>query len=126
MWTNPDPWECYHCGATGIGGRPAGEEHARTAHAPVPKPVGPVVPEGICASDVRTWGNRNGWNLGKRGRLPREVIDAYLAAHKPRPRVDLEVVDDLRRLGNTTVQIAHRLGVTTDAIEKAESRRRTA
>ncbi|MER7556889.1 exonuclease domain-containing protein [Nocardioides sp. NPDC126508] len=30
---------------------------------------------------VRQWGRENGWELGARGRLPRELIDAYAAAH---------------------------------------------
>jgi hypothetical protein len=29
---------------------------------------------------VRIWGNQNGWTLGKRGRLPVEVLDAYQRA----------------------------------------------
>lgn len=30
---------------------------------------------------VRRWGRENGWELGARGRLPRELIEAYTSAH---------------------------------------------
>jgi len=128
-WTSPDPWHCYQCGAEGLGGREAGDYHDRTTHAPKPRnqhPVGSVVPPGIRSADVRAWGRSLGRPLGNRGRLPQDLIDAYVAAHKPRPVVDLDVVDELRALGNSKAAIAHRLGVTEGAIDKAESRRRTA
>lgn len=131
-WTSPDPWHCYACGAEGLGGREAGDFHDRTAHAPKPKnprPIGSVVPDGITSSDVRAWGRANGWRLGNRGRLPQALIDQYVQAQQPkRPRriVDPEVIDELRALGESTAAIAHRLGVSVDAIAKAESRRRTA
>ena len=130
-WTTPEHWSCDVCPAAGYGGRFAKDRHIDTVHAPRPsiKPIrkpGSIVPNGIDSADVRAWGRANGWpTLGRRGRLPQELIDAYIVSHKPRPTVDLDVVDELRALGNTTVQIAQRLGVTEGAIEKAESRRRT-
>lgn len=127
MWTSPDPWQCYECGREGIGGRAAGEHHQRTAHAPEPdKPRRAIVPVGVDARDVRTYGLEHGWKLGKRGRLPQALIDDYLASLKPRPTVDVEVVRELRGHGLTTAAIAQRLGVTEGAIEKAESRARSA
>lgn len=125
-WTSPDPWECYQCGATGIGGRPAGESHAAIHATPPPAKPGPkgVVPESVVAADVRAWAIRKGWVLGSRGRMPQAAIDAYLATAKPRTVIDMDVVDELRALGNSTVQIAQRLGVTVGAINKAVSRRR--
>ena len=82
-WTNPDPWQCYVCGAEGLGGREAGDRHDRTAHAPRynRNPVGSVVPDGVSSADVRAWALVNGWpSLGTRGRLPQAAIDAYMTA----------------------------------------------
>lgn len=132
-WTNPDPWHCYQCGADGLGGRPAFDAHT-DEHAPKPQPAptrkpGSVVPTGLDSRDVRAYGVANGWKLGNRGRLPQALIDQYVAVQQPKqPRrvLDVEVIDELRALGESTEAIAHRLGVTVDAIAKAESRRRSA
>ena len=136
-WTSPDPWACY-CGATGLGGRPGHERHVDDHPAPKPEPVsagtrvlGPVVPDGVDSRDVRAWAKANGWpQLGQRGRIPQDAIDAYMAGWgqtpqpDPRPRLNVEDIDELRSHGLTTEAIAQRLGVTRSAIEKAESRRR--
>lgn len=45
-----------------------------------------VTPDDITAGDVRTWGKAHGWELGDRGRLPADLIAAYLE----RPREDRE------------------------------------
>lgn len=39
-----------------------------------------VVPEGTKPADVRRWARAQGWVVGDRGRMPANVIDAYLAA----------------------------------------------
>jgi DNA polymerase-3 subunit epsilon len=36
---------------------------------------------GPSPATLRAWGRANGWVLGDRGRLPKELRDAYLAAH---------------------------------------------
>lgn len=41
-----------------------------------------VVPPGVDAAHVRTWGRAQGWKLGARGRLPGDLINAYLTAHR--------------------------------------------
>lgn len=33
-------------------------------------------------SDIRAWGQANGYKLGDRGRIPQEVMDAYQKAHE--------------------------------------------
>lgn len=45
--------------------------------------IGPVAPQGIPASEIRSWAIANGFPQlnGKAGRLPQRVIDAYIAAH---------------------------------------------
>jgi len=36
-------------------------------------------------SDIRSWGIANGYDLGSRGRYPQALLDAYAAAHAPKP-----------------------------------------
>lgn len=123
-WSSPDPWQCYACGATGLGGHPAQDAHVREHHTPpAPKVKGSVVPAGIDSRDVRAFGLANGWKLGGRGRLPQDLIDQYVAHHMPAPRVDLDQVDDLRHLGYSTHEIANRMGVLPESITTAEQRR---
>lgn len=45
-----------------------------------------VTPDDVTAGDVRAWGRAHGWTLGDRGRLPADLIAAYLE----RPREDRE------------------------------------
>jgi hypothetical protein len=129
-WTSPDPWHCYECGADGLGGRTGADAHVTAVHAPKPAPVPVargVVPDGVDPSAARAWVKTNGWpNIGQRGRLPQATIDAYLNQPRTQPArgIDLTVVDELYALGNSRIQVAHRLGVTLTALEKAESRRR--
>lgn len=129
-WTSPDPWTCY-CGADGLGGLAAHEQHFYDHHARRSVPtgtrvLGPVVPDGVDSRGVRIWAKTHGWTLGDRGRIPQDATDAYLATHQatPRVRLNLEDIDELRSHGLSTEAIAQRLGVTQAAIEKAESRRR--
>lgn len=42
-----------------------------------------IVPTGTDPSAVRAWGRRHGWTLGNRGRLPADLITAYVRAHTP-------------------------------------------
>ena len=39
---------------------------------------------------LRAWGRQNGWVLGDRGRLPKELKDAYLTAHLRATGADVE------------------------------------
>lgn len=48
--------------------------------APPQRPT-PTEAASIDPATVRRWGRLNGWDVGTRGRLPRELIDAYLAAN---------------------------------------------
>lgn len=41
-----------------------------------------IVPAGTDPAAVRSWGRRHGWKLGDRGRLPADLITAYLGAHR--------------------------------------------
>lgn len=41
-----------------------------------------IVPDGIDPAKVRAWGRHHGWTLGNRGRLPADLITAYLGAHR--------------------------------------------
>ena len=87
-WTGVDPWHCHACGADGLGGRGAYEQHVTDVHAPKPSParsVGSVVPPGVDSRHVRGWGRAHGWQLGSRGRLPQDLIDAYLQEHPCTP-----------------------------------------
>lgn len=58
---------------------------ARQARAP--KPVvasvrdSPDLPRGVSPSEIRQWGRDNGWEVGVRGRLNRDLVDAFVKAH---------------------------------------------
>lgn len=41
-----------------------------------------IVPQVTDPSAVRAWGRAHGWTLGDRGRLPADLITAYLGAHR--------------------------------------------
>lgn len=41
-----------------------------------------IVPQGVDPAAVRSWGRAHGWTLGDRGRLPADLITAYLGAHR--------------------------------------------
>lgn len=40
------------------------------------------LPVGTSPAQVRRWGRDNGWELGTRGRLPKDLLDAYNLAHR--------------------------------------------
>lgn len=40
-----------------------------------------IVPEGIDPAKVRAWARRQGLTVGDRGRLPADVITAYIRSH---------------------------------------------
>lgn len=40
-----------------------------------------TVPAGVDTATVRTWAENNGYKVSARGRIPRKVIEAYLAAN---------------------------------------------
>jgi DNA polymerase-3 subunit epsilon len=52
----------------------------------VPRPApAPTSPSGASPSAIRAWAMANGHAVGVRGRLPREIVDAYAAAHTAEP-----------------------------------------
>ena len=82
-WVSPEPWSCDVCPVVGYGGKPAKDAHITARHIPEPlgrrTALGPIVPEGVDAADVRAWARANGWDIGNRGRLPQGAIDGYMA-----------------------------------------------
>ncbi|MFT3873666.1 MAG: exonuclease domain-containing protein [Nocardioides sp.] len=53
---------------------------------PVPAPVD--MPDGITSADVREWGRQNGWEVGVRGRLNRDLLAAFVAAGERTPAAE--------------------------------------
>ncbi|HET7736889.1 MAG TPA: exonuclease domain-containing protein [Nocardioidaceae bacterium] len=41
----------------------------------------PELPEGVTPADVRAWGRDNGWEVGVRGRLNHDLLEAYVTAN---------------------------------------------
>lgn len=42
------------------------------------------LPEGVAPADVREWGRQNGWEVGVRGRLDRDLLAAFVEARETR------------------------------------------
>lgn len=47
-----------------------------------PPPAGPAPDTAPTAADVRTWAAEQGIEVSAKGKLPQDVVDAYVAAHQ--------------------------------------------
>lgn len=55
----------------------------RTAAQPKTPAASPVdLPEGVTPADVREWGRQNGWEVGVRGRLNKDLLADFVAARE--------------------------------------------
>lgn len=63
----------------------AARQKRTNGSAPKPKKKAPPISRVDQMSAIRTWANKNGKKVSDRGRIPRDVVDAFNNAHSDMP-----------------------------------------